>query len=468
VDGLRVLITNNALAVRAGSELWVRDLATALLARGHAPVVFSTQLGEVAHELRQHTVPVTDHLDAIGAPLDLIHGHHHLETMTALLRFPAVPAVFVCHGWLPWQEAPPRFPRIRRYVAVDDTCRDRLVWEHGIPEARVQVLLNFVDLARFVPRDPLPARPRRALVFSNGAGEHTHLPAVREACARAGVTVDAHGIESSGATSRPEHVLGGYDVVFAKGRSALEALAVGTAVVLCDETGVGPLVTSGDFDRLRRLNFGIRTIREPLSPDALARELARYDAADAAAVARRIRAEGGRDAAVDELIGIYGDVLAEHAARPAPDPVEETQAASAYLRWIGPFLKAEIGAIEQRERLRAHSEHVRLAAERDEARTEQDALRTETARLEAALTRLADELAAARGETCEARAEAQAVRADRDRALEAAAILRGSLAIRGRERLLATPVVGELVCLLLRIAKTGRPWPAAAPSRGSR
>src|SRR2546430_4332475 len=31
-----------------------------------------------------------------------------------------------CHGWLPWEETPPHFPRILRYVAVDHTCRDRL------------------------------------------------------------------------------------------------------------------------------------------------------------------------------------------------------------------------------------------------------------------------------------------------------------------------------------------------------
>ncbi|TMA46441.1 MAG: hypothetical protein E6J83_06470, partial [Deltaproteobacteria bacterium] len=137
--------------------------------------------------------------------------------------------------------------------------------------------------------------------------------------------------------------------------------------------------------------------------------LARYDAADAAAVARRIRAEAGQEAAVDELVGIYREVLAEHAASPAPDPVEETGAASAYLRWLGPFLKAEMGAIEQRERLWARGEHVRLAAERDQARAEQDTLRAEAGRLEEALRRLANELA-------ETRAQEEAVRADRDRA----------------------------------------------------
>ena len=122
---MRVLITNNTLAVRAGSELYVRDLATALLDRGITPIAYSTQLGDVAEELRRATVPVIDDLDALATPPDLIHGQHHLETMTALLRFPGVPAIYFCHGWLPWEEMPPRFPRILRYIAVDHTCRDR-------------------------------------------------------------------------------------------------------------------------------------------------------------------------------------------------------------------------------------------------------------------------------------------------------------------------------------------------------
>lgn len=43
--GMRVLITNNTLAGRAGSELYVRDLALALLRRGHTPLAYSTNLG---------------------------------------------------------------------------------------------------------------------------------------------------------------------------------------------------------------------------------------------------------------------------------------------------------------------------------------------------------------------------------------------------------------------------------------
>jgi hypothetical protein len=59
---VRVLITNNTLAARAGSELYVRDLALALLARGHQPIAYSRRLGEVAAEIRRATVPVVDDL----------------------------------------------------------------------------------------------------------------------------------------------------------------------------------------------------------------------------------------------------------------------------------------------------------------------------------------------------------------------------------------------------------------------
>lgn len=334
---MRILLTNRSLDERAGSELYLAELATRLLARGHSPIAFSPRLGRVAAALRAATIPVVDDLASLAEPPDLIHGQHHLAAMTAMLHFPRVPGLFVCHGWLPWEETPPRFPRFLRYVAVDFTTRERLVSEGGIPPERVAVVLNFVDLDRFHPRAPLPLRPRRALVFSNQASEGTFLPAVREACARSGLALEVAGVAAGNQVERPETLLPGFDLVFAKGRAAMEAMAVGAAVVLCDQAGAGPLVTSADFDRLRPLNFGIRTLRDPLTADFLASQIARYDAADAAEVSRRLRATAGIEEAVDRLLGLYEAVLAEHRERGNP-PAEEGQAAAAYLRWLAPYL----------------------------------------------------------------------------------------------------------------------------------
>lgn len=352
--GLRVLVTNSSLARRAGTELYTRDLALGLRERGHTPIVFSTILGEVAEELRAATVAVISDLSALAVAPDVIHGQHHMEAMMALLHFPRVPAVHFCHGWLPWQESPPHFPRILRYVAVDDTCRDRLILESGIPEEKVRVLLNFVDLERFKPRAPLPVRPARGLLFSNYANDETHLGIVREAAAQTGIKLDVVGFGVGNPCAEPEKLLGSYDIVFAKARAALEALAVGTAVVLCDASGMGSMVTSGELERLRALNFGIRALREPLDAEGLAREIERYDPVDAAEVSRKVRAAAGRDAVLDELIYLYEEVIAEYRSRPGGEDEAhaEGRAAAKYLRGLKSELIAHSAAsMRLRERV---------------------------------------------------------------------------------------------------------------------
>ncbi|MSQ48754.1 MAG: hypothetical protein EXR78_10305 [Deltaproteobacteria bacterium] len=375
---MRILITNTALVHRSGSELYVRDLALGLLERGHTPLVYSPILGEVAQEIRAATIPVVDHLDKIALSPDLIHGQHHLEMLTALLHFPGVPAIAFCHGWAPWEENPLRFPRILRYVAVDLPCRDRLLFEHGIPEEQIQLLLNFVDLQRFCPRAPLPARPQRALIFSNYATEGTHLPVLREACARLGLKLDVMGAAARTASAQPEKELGQYDLVFAVGRSALEALAIGTAVVLCSPVGVGPLVTVQDLDRLRMLNCGIRTLRMPLTPENLIQQISRYDAQDATEVSRRIRATVGRDAVVDELLVLYQSVLREHHASEKVGADAEEKAVATYLRWVAPTVKA--AAQSQYERNQFATRNVLLqqtvTVREEELRATQHTVRT--------------------------------------------------------------------------------------------
>jgi hypothetical protein len=364
---MRILLTNATLAHRTGSELYAVELALALRTRGHDPVVYSTLLGELARELATTGVPVVDTLEQL-APPDLIHGQHHAATLTALLHFTGVPGIFVCHGYVPWEEEPLLFPRLLRHVAVDLPTAERLA-AAGVPAERTETILNFVDLARFNRRPPLPRRPLRALVFSNNAHEGTHLPAIRTACAAARIAVDVAGIASGRVAARPEHLLPAYDLIFAKGRAAIEALAVGAAVVLCDAAGCGPMVTSADLARLRPLNFGYRTLDQALSAEALLAQIERYDPDDAARVCSCLRQDAGLDRAIERYLELYERILAEHrrAGAAADDPAAEGRAAAAYLRWLEPFLRERGRALidrdvlwrrvheleEERERLRA-------------------------------------------------------------------------------------------------------------------
>jgi hypothetical protein len=80
--------------------------------------------------------------------------------------------------------------------------------------------------------------------------------------------------------------------VFAKARAAIEAMAVGCAVILCDARGAGTLVTSANVEELRHWNFGFRVLTAPLTAAQLQSQIKSYDAADAAAVSAWIRANG--------------------------------------------------------------------------------------------------------------------------------------------------------------------------------
>jgi hypothetical protein len=324
------------LAERAGTELFVRDLAVAMAGLGHEVAAYSTTLGAVAEEIRNENVFVCDRLSEMPWRPDIIHGHHHLDLMTALQFYRGVPAVFVSHGWVPWVEIAPRHPRIIRYFAVDVPTRDA-VTRQGIPAERVRLQPNFVDLKRFKIRPPLPPRPRRALVMSNYA--HKHLAVVREACAAAGIEVDVCGRDSGRVAERPEELLPNYDIVFAKGRSALEAVTVGNAVIICDRFGVGPMISLKNALQLQSLSGDYQKLYEPLSVEAVARELANYRPDDANGVCRLARSVVGLDEAALAFLRAYEEITRTFPSQKLDDEVEAA-ADSDYLAWLARYLKA--------------------------------------------------------------------------------------------------------------------------------
>lgn len=458
---MRILLTNNSLGTRAGTELYVRDLAIELMRRGHHPVAYSTKLGQVAGELNAATVPVISSLASLAEAPDIIHGHHHYETMTAMLWFPQTPAIYYCHGWLPWEEAPLRFPRILRYVAVDELCRERLISEGGIAADRIDLIPNFFDPALFPPRSPLPALPRRALAFSNEFQEDNGLALLRQSCREAGIELDVVGFSGGNSEPQPGLLLAHYDLVFAKARAAIEALAVGTAVILCSPGRLGRMVTSENFAELRCLNFGIRTLASPLRLDLLKAELSHYDAMDAMAVSRLAREQCPLGPAVDRIVGLYEKVIAEARNYPTGPSLESDRAGSSYLERFADRFKSS-GQVAERlfEERDARIAQLEYANERWRERclAADAALETREREMQqecALLRRRCEEaeIAAARAELETARMEEdcsqwrhrweQADRAVSDLEREAAAV-RSSASWRWTQRVLRNPAVNRV------------------------
>lgn len=337
---LRILITNNTLDQRAGSEVYVRDIALALQRRGHRVHCFSTILGPVARELSAAGVSVHDDLRDLAEPPDIIHGQHHLDTMSACLLWPRTPALYVCHGWLPWEEMPVRLPSILRYVAVDEACEDRLLG-HGVARDRITCIPTFVDLARFRLRPPpVPGqKPRNLLILSNSASQTT-VDLVRAAAEPFGCTVDVAGQTAGTPVEAPEELLLRYDIVLAKARAAHEALATGAAVIVGDYVRLAGLLDADTYTAWRPRNLGLRTLSRPMDVDALRAELAKADLAASHALGARVRPELDMEIVVDRYEALYHELLASKQILqnlPSDDWLRDT---SAYWRTISARCKA--------------------------------------------------------------------------------------------------------------------------------
>jgi hypothetical protein len=325
-ERLTILITNIAFAFRSGTEIVVDQIARGLNARGHRPIVFAPHVGgPLTAGLRRGGIAVVDRLANVGCTPDIIHGQHNVTTVMALAAFPRTPALFSCHDYDAPKDRAPLAPRIRRFLAADDACRERLMRD-GVPRDRIKVVYNAVDLDQYRRRGPLPRRAERALVLTKGA---EHLAVVRSAAAASGLALDELGSGAGAVVDDLPARLSAYDIVIATARMAKEAIAAGCAVVVCDHRGFAGLATTGTLADWRRHNFGRRILAQPTTEGRLADAFARYDAEDAARVTAVVRAEDNLDSHVDRLERIYRSILDD------PGPIDSAHDLEA----LAPFLE---------------------------------------------------------------------------------------------------------------------------------
>ncbi len=362
---MRVLLTNQALDVRAGTELFVLEIALALRSLGHFPIAYSSRLGQVADIMRTNDIPVAVDPGKLPFPPDVIHGQHHLEVMSALAFFSNTPAIYHCHGALPWQERPPKHPRILRYFTTSENLRERIAMENGIDYSRIEVIKSYVDLNRFRKREKtLPASPKSALVFSRGFASGEAQRPIREACERLKIEVTFAGYDVGEPVTAPEKVLPQYDIVFATGRSAMEAVACGCGLILADGIRSGPLITPDSLEGARNANFCLPLTLGRTTPERIGHALAQYDPVKCNETSEKLRAEIGMEKVMEKLISAYDQVREEFTSLRS-SPQEESEAMGNYLRYLNSLVREVEGA-----RPRAELEGL-LLTEREKRRRSQ-------------------------------------------------------------------------------------------------
>jgi hypothetical protein len=301
---MKILITNNTLASLGGSEWVVVELGRALASRGHQVAACSSQIGEAGSLLKGMAIPTIP--DPFHSPFkpDVIHGQHHLDTMRALCAFPDVPAIYHCHGNLPWVEEAPVHPRILYYVGMSSVVSDRIRLSLGLPDQDVITVPNWVDLDRFrFVRNP-SQKPQNALLYLRSFDRNSwHASQLSQAFESMGVKLDLW--LPQGETREPEVLLPQYDVVLASGRSAIEAIASGCAVLPISPSACLDLVDLNNFDLFQSQNFSPRLNTGHFNADSIVTAISSYDASRIAAVTAVVRSKCTLNAATDALESLY-------------------------------------------------------------------------------------------------------------------------------------------------------------------
>lgn len=338
---MKILITNNTLANLGGSEWVAIELAKSLASRGHEVAACSSQIGEAGSLLRGMSVPtIPDPLDTPFKP-DVIHGQHHLDTVRALCAFPDVPAIYHCHGYVPWVEDPPAHPRILYYVGMCSSISRRICLLLGLSDQKVTTVPNWVDLGRFrFVRNPAK-KPQKALLYLRSFDRNGwHASQLRQAFETLGIKLDLQ--LPQGDTRAPEVALPEYDIVLASGRSAIEAMASGCAVLPISPSSCLDLVDPGNFDAYQSQNFSPKLSGGHFNAHAIMSAISSYDPGGVAAVTSLVRSKCTLEAAVDVLESLYLKTVKEfneQCAPPSTRDIDELYALADYIQSIMPMVR---------------------------------------------------------------------------------------------------------------------------------
>lgn len=248
---MRILITNNRLDARGGSESYVETVMVALRHLGHDVIAFSPGLGAVATGLRELGFEVHDDASRLPAGIDVVHGQHANAVAHVRHALPAVPLVFVSHSWFITAEDPCIDLGPAALVALNDRVESRLRSMALAPGVGLHRLRQPIEIGFFQGnRRPPAERARSALLVSRKI--RGRLSSIHEACERAGIELRT----LRGESPDPRVEMAAADIVMASGRSALESMSMARPTLLLDQTVCGGWITEDSWAEIEGDGFG--------------------------------------------------------------------------------------------------------------------------------------------------------------------------------------------------------------------
>jgi hypothetical protein len=267
---VRFVLGNRFLDRAGGTEVHLLTLAEQLRRLGHEPVLHSPVLGPFTEHVRSRGFTVAERIDALPDTCDVVFVQDQVVVHDLAARYPDTPLVFrVCGDVFDFQFPPQVDGLVDLVVALSDRY-ERLARACAVaaPVARLRVP---IDTDRLVPFGPLRGRPVKAVLLGN-YGERDAV--VRAAWEPAGVEVARVGgdVQSFDVARSVSDA----DVVVAKGRAALDAMACGKAVYVLDFLGGDGWVTPERYPALEADNFAGQATSEVAGVESVRAALDAY------------------------------------------------------------------------------------------------------------------------------------------------------------------------------------------------
>jgi hypothetical protein len=349
-DGfVRFVLGNRLMAHAGGTETHLVTIGDQLLRLGHEVVIYSPELGPFADYARRRGLEVLDQPRELPDECDVVFAQDGLVVYDLAKRYPrAVTAFRICGDIFDFQ-SPPQVDGIVDLVVVLSDRYARLAQACAV-EAPILRLRVPVDVDRLTPVGAIRERPRRAVILGNYPDR---IQTVKEAWEPRGIEIGQIG----GAQQRYDlaAALENADIVVAKSRAALDAMACGRAVYVLDTFGGDGWVTPDAYAAMEADHFAGQSTDRVIGTAELQRDLADYDQ-EMGTTNRDLVIQHHR--ARDHVI----ELLAALAARPAQErpaaPLRELSRLTA-LQWSW-----ERFARESRHERVALSEQDRAEAER--------------------------------------------------------------------------------------------------------
>jgi hypothetical protein len=267
---VRLVLANRILIHPGGTEVHLVTIGEQLQRLGHEVVLYAPELGPFADHARRRGLEVRGALRELPERCDVVFAQDGIVAYELAARYPTARSLFRICGDVYDFQLPPQLPGLVDLVVVLSGRYERLARATAVasPVLRLRVP---IDVDRLVPLGPLRERPERAVLLGNYPGRDE---LVRAAWSGAGVEVRRVGFtEQSFAV---QEAIADADIVVAKSRAALDAMACGRAVYVLDVFGGDGWVTPDLYPAFEADQFAGQATDRVLDSTVVTRDLAAY------------------------------------------------------------------------------------------------------------------------------------------------------------------------------------------------